>query len=97
MASFRNAGTHRSPVTWAARIASVREAQLEDSGSGLAPVTHGWFVVNVRDAEWWFSERRAREVRLRERVRRSAGRVRPVRDQRHCLGAGADGPLPRRV
>jgi uncharacterized cupin superfamily protein len=36
----------------------VPEAQLEDSGSGLAPVTDGWFVVNVRDAEWWFSERR---------------------------------------
>jgi len=36
----------------------VREAQLEDSGSGLTPVTQGWFVVNVRDAEWWFSERR---------------------------------------
>ena len=34
------------------------EAQLEDSGSGLAPVTEGWFVVNVRDAEWWFSETR---------------------------------------
>ena len=29
------------------------EAQLEDSGSGLAPVTDGWFIVNVRDAEWW--------------------------------------------
>jgi quercetin dioxygenase-like cupin family protein len=36
----------------------VPEAQLEDSGSGLAPVTEGWFVVNVRDAEWWLSERR---------------------------------------
>src|SRR5207247_3054713 len=56
--SFPNAGTHRRPVTWAARIASVREAQLEDSGSGLTPVTQGWFVVNVRDVEWWFSERR---------------------------------------
>ena len=33
-------------------IASVPEAELEDSGSGLAPVTQGWFVVNVRDAEW---------------------------------------------
>ena len=31
------------------------EAQLKDSGSGLAPVTEGWFVVNVRDAEWWFA------------------------------------------
>jgi uncharacterized cupin superfamily protein len=36
----------------------VEEAQLEDSGSGLAPVAEGWFVVNVRDAEWWSSERR---------------------------------------
>ena len=34
------------------------EAQLEDFGSGLTPVTQGWFVVNVRDAEWWFSEGR---------------------------------------
>src|SRR5690349_11005958 len=34
------------------------EAQLEDSGSGLTPVTEAWFVVNVRDAEWWFTETR---------------------------------------
>jgi hypothetical protein len=39
-------------------IASVPEAQLEDFGSGLTPVTQGWFVLNVRDAEGWFSERR---------------------------------------
>lgn len=32
------------------------EARLEDSGSGLAPAGEGWFVVNVRDAEWWTSE-----------------------------------------
>lgn len=32
------------------------EAQLEDSGSGLAPAGDGWFVVNVRDAEWLTSE-----------------------------------------
>ena len=32
------------------------EAQLEDSGSGLAPAGEGWFVVNVRDAEWLTSE-----------------------------------------
>jgi hypothetical protein len=38
------------------RIASVPEAKLEDLGSGLVPVTEGWFVVNVRDAEWWFTE-----------------------------------------
>ncbi len=36
----------------------MAEARLEDSGSGLAPVTDGWFVVNVRDAEWWFAESR---------------------------------------
>ena len=41
-----------------ARIASVAEAQLEDAGSGLTPVTEGWFVVNVRDAEWFSSETR---------------------------------------
>ena len=32
------------------------EAPLADSGSGLAPSGAGWFVVNVRDAEWWTSE-----------------------------------------
>jgi uncharacterized cupin superfamily protein len=37
---------------------SVTEAQLADLGSGLTPVTQGWFVVNVRDAEWWCSETR---------------------------------------
>jgi hypothetical protein len=28
------------------------QARLEDSGSSLAPAGDGWFVVNVRDAEW---------------------------------------------
>jgi uncharacterized cupin superfamily protein len=36
----------------------VPESKLEDLGSGLTPVTEGWFVVNVRDAEWWSSEKR---------------------------------------
>jgi uncharacterized cupin superfamily protein len=36
----------------------VAEARLEDSGSGLTPVTEGWFVVNVCDAEWWSTETR---------------------------------------
>lgn len=30
----------------------VLEASLEDVGSGLAPLSNGWFVVNVRDAAW---------------------------------------------
>ena len=29
-----------------------KEARLEDVGSGLAPVSPGWFVVNVREAAW---------------------------------------------
>jgi uncharacterized cupin superfamily protein len=30
----------------------IKEARLEDVGSGLAPVSPGWFVVNVREAAW---------------------------------------------
>jgi uncharacterized cupin superfamily protein len=29
-----------------------QEARLEDVGSGLAPVTPGWFVVNASEAAW---------------------------------------------
>ena len=39
------------------------EARLETFGSGLTPVTQGWFVVNVRDAEWWDSARRGAGAR----------------------------------
>ena len=35
----------------------VEEARLEEFGSGLAPVTDGWFVVNVRDAAWETNDR----------------------------------------
>ena len=34
----------------------IPEAPLDDSGSGLAPASDGWFVVNVRDAQWLSSE-----------------------------------------
>jgi uncharacterized cupin superfamily protein len=34
----------------------VPEAPLEDNGSGLAPTTEGWFVLNVADAQWLSSE-----------------------------------------
>lgn len=34
----------------------VQEARLEDVGSGLAPVSEGWFVVNARDAAWLTNE-----------------------------------------
>jgi uncharacterized cupin superfamily protein len=30
----------------------VEEARLDDAGSGLTPVSPGWFVVNVADAAW---------------------------------------------
>ena len=36
----------------------VPEAELAESGSGLAPASGGWFVVKVREAEWWFAETR---------------------------------------
>jgi quercetin dioxygenase-like cupin family protein len=42
----------------------VPEARLEESGSGLAPVTEGWFVVNVCDAEWWFADSRGARCAL---------------------------------
>src|SRR5512133_4079221 len=32
------------------------EARLDDSGLGLAPAGEGWFVVNVRDAQWLTAE-----------------------------------------
>jgi uncharacterized cupin superfamily protein len=35
----------------------MSEARLEDFGSGLAPADDGWFVVNVRDAQWLSSEK----------------------------------------
>ena len=33
-------------------------ARLEDLGSGVVPVSEGWFIVNVRDAEWFSAESR---------------------------------------
>jgi uncharacterized cupin superfamily protein len=33
------------------------EAPLENNGSGLAPAGEGWFVVNVRDAQWLTTEK----------------------------------------
>jgi hypothetical protein len=48
---------------WTASIRLVDEARLEDAGSGLAPVTESWFVVNVRDAEWFSSETRGGDRR----------------------------------
>jgi quercetin dioxygenase-like cupin family protein len=34
----------------------VPQARLEDVGSGLAPVSPGWFTVNVRSAAWITNE-----------------------------------------
>ena len=34
----------------------VEEARLEAVGSGLAPVSDGWFVVNVEEAAWLRNE-----------------------------------------
>jgi uncharacterized cupin superfamily protein len=40
----------------------VPEARLEDAGSGLAPTSDGWFVVNVRDAAWLTAEKGERQT-----------------------------------
>jgi quercetin dioxygenase-like cupin family protein len=37
-------------------VEPVAEARLEQTKYGLAPVTDGWFVVNVRDAAWVTNE-----------------------------------------
>src|SRR5256885_16353704 len=34
----------------------MQQAEFEDRGGGLARLSEGWFVVNVRDAEWLTSE-----------------------------------------
>ena len=34
-------------------LAVVPEAQLQDDGVGLVPVSAGWFVLNARDARWF--------------------------------------------
>ena len=30
------------------------EAELTDTGHGLVPEGDGWFVVNAREASWWY-------------------------------------------
>jgi len=34
----------------------IEEAQLEETETGLRPVSEGWFVVNTRDARWTTNE-----------------------------------------
>jgi hypothetical protein len=43
----------------------VREARFEELDSGLAPVTDGWFVVNVRDAAWETNDQLSRSLSAR--------------------------------
>jgi uncharacterized cupin superfamily protein len=38
----------------------VPEAPLEQTGAGLVPAGHGWFVLNAREARWRHSKGRAR-------------------------------------
>ncbi len=40
----------------------VPEAPLEDTGSGLAPVGAGWFVLNAREARWRHREGRGNSL-----------------------------------
>src|SRR3982750_3860939 len=57
-ASFRISGADELRASVLQESRFVKEARLEDAGSGLAPVTEGWFVVSVRDAEWFSSDTR---------------------------------------
>jgi hypothetical protein len=36
----------------------IPEAPLEDGGHGLVPRGEGWFVVNTREARWWYAPKR---------------------------------------
>ena len=80
------------------------EARLEDVGTGLAPVTPGWFVVNAGDAAWVRNAGLAaaacsRAIRACCRNGPTSGAaVRRVRHHAHGAGARqAVGPVPRRV
>ena len=83
--TFVNAGPHRSPVpSCENRVRAPSTARGlriggHDRDLGLVRRRRARRRVMVRGEE-------VREVRLLERVRRSARRVRPVRDQRHRPG-----------
>lgn len=38
------------------------EARLQDTGTGLVPVGHGWFVLNAREGRWRHQEGRAERL-----------------------------------
>ena len=42
----------------------VPEAKLEQTDAGLVPASHGWFVMNARDARWIDRDGRGRSVPL---------------------------------
>jgi uncharacterized cupin superfamily protein len=40
----------------------VPEAELEQTDAGLVPASHGWFVLNARDARWIRRDRRGHRL-----------------------------------
>jgi uncharacterized cupin superfamily protein len=40
----------------------VPEAELEQTDAGLVPASHGWFVLNARDARWIRRDRRGHNL-----------------------------------
>lgn len=42
----------------------VHEATLTQTEAGVVPEGEGWFVVNLRDAAWWWSEDRGQFTHL---------------------------------
>ena len=73
------------------------EARLEDFGSGLTPVTQGWFVVNVRDAEWWFAATRGARCAFESEYGDPPVEFAQLGINVTVLEPGTDQPLPRRV
>ena len=66
---------------------AIEEAQLEDVGSGLAPVSPGWFVVSAAEAAWVRNEGLSSEEQ--ERERRAWDFVHCPPGTRHaCVGTG---------
>ena len=73
----------------------VPESKLEKTEHGLVPKGEGWYVLNMRDAEWRHADGRGAVCVVARRLRGLAARVRPARRQPVRAHAGrADGHVP---
>jgi mannose-6-phosphate isomerase-like protein (cupin superfamily) len=71
------------------------EAELKDDGSGLVPASHGWFVMNARDARWFHRPGRGDNMLLvegQERQLKQWDFVHCPPETRHAFVGAGDGP-----